>query len=628
MRVYNKIAFRRCAPAGNEAWYDQHVVYPMGYGLSYTSFEWNVDFGSLAGASISGTEKYEVTVTVTNTGAVAGKDVVQLYGRAPYNYTIEKPYEVLLDFAKTELLQPGETSDPITLTFDPYYLASFDYNNANDNDFSGYELEAGDYSLAVCRNAHDSGIAAGFAVAEGGILFKSDPVTGTTVAPLYTGNENAYLNSDYMLGGNVLSRLVWDDTFPAAPTAEDRVVTEEFIAALGDRSPNGIAPAEEETSLTEYLTMRDLLTDEEGNYGFAEGADAWAPIVSYTDERWSKILDECSTAELLQMINLGAFKSEAIEGIGKPLTNDTDGPAGFVNFMMNDGTYWNTCYYAAQIVIASTWSEEIAQGFGEMVGEEGIIGADGRGNGLPCSGWYAPGANIHRSQFGGRNFEYMSEDSVLTGKMAAAQIRGCQSKGVYCFMKHFVANDQETHRSNNGVAVWLTEQALREVYLRPFEIAVKEGGTRAVMSSFNRIGTRWTGGDYRLITTILRDEWGFEGTVVTDFTSGSYMNARQMAYAGGSLNLNNQEQYNWADFNASDPSDVAVLRARAKDILYTVVNSNAFNREVVGYNLPVWEIWLIVADCAVVVGVAVWGFFAIRKAGRKIASGSSSSSES
>ena len=263
--------------------------------------------------------------------------------------------------------------------------------------------------------------------------------------------------------------------------------------------------------------------------------------------------------------------------------------------------------------MASTWSPEVSENFGKMVGNEGIWGADGKGNSMPYSGWYAPGCNIHRSPFGGRNFEYMSEDAIFTGKMAAAQIRGCQSKGVYCFVKHFAVNDQETHRSINGVSVWLSEQALRETYLRAFEIIVKEGGTRAMMSSFNRIGGVWAGGDYRLLTNILREEWGFRGTVISDFTSGSYMNARQMAYAGGDLNLNNQSKYVWSDFNASDLNDVDVLRKCAKNVLYTVLNSNAMNGEIVGYKLPVWQVILIVVDCAIVAGFVVWGFFAIRK---------------
>ena len=201
---------------------------------------------------------------------------------------------------------------------------------------------------------------------------------------------------------------------------------------------------------------------------------------------------------------------------------------------------------------------------------------------------------------------------MLSGKMAAAQIKGCNSKGVFTFIKHFAANEQETHRSISGDVSWVSEQALREIYLRPFEIAVKEGGSRAVMSSFNRIGTRWTGGDYRLLTEILRNEWGFNGTVLCDFnTIPAYMNSRQMAYAGGDLNLATQPK-SWCD--SSSAADVTILRRCAKNTLYAVVNSNAMNGEVVGYGMPIWQIVLIVFDCLLVVGLGVWGFFVVRKA--------------
>ncbi len=254
---------------------------------------------------------------------------------------------------------------------------------------------------------------------------------------------------------------------------------------------------------------------------------------------------------------------------------------------------------------------------GAMVGSEGLVGADGKGNNLPYSGWYAPGVNIHRSPFGGRNFEYFSEDGVFNGKMAAAEIRGCASQGVYCFVKHFALNEQETHRSSNGSGTWVTEQAMREIYLKPFEIAVKEGGTTAIMSSFNRIGTRWTGGDHRLCTQILRNEWGFRGMVITDFNTTSYMNLKQMAYAGGDLNLGNDMtlpdviQPNWC--NQEDTADLAVLRNSVKNILYTVANSNAMNGEVDHYAPAWWKIAVIAVDCVALAGIVVWGILVCRK---------------
>lgn len=627
----------------NPDWYAENVIYPFGYGLSYTTFEWSVDAGSLKNTTIDGKTKYEVKVTVKNTGNTAGMDVVELYGHAPYYYYgIEKPYITLLDFAKTPLLYPEAqasadkpNSATVTLTFDPYYLASYDYYDLNGNSFAGYELDpvtAGadsDYCLFVSHDSHTAKEMIPFNVPATGIQYSRDPVTGSRVKNRYTDNEDARLNSDYHItasGSQYLTRGDWEGTMPQPAVSEnkdEREVNDQLISFLKS-TPYTNFEQKEVVKLSTFdenliVNYRDMLYNK-GVYGFGDDVadkDKWQAFTSYDDGRWEYLLNATNASDLLEMINYGAFQSGALQSIGKPLTNDTDGPAGFVNFMLKDGTYWGTAYYVAQINVASTWNQDLADEFGKMVGNEGIWGADGHGNGMTYSGWYAPGCNIHRSPFGGRNFEYMSEDAIFTGKMAAAQIRGCQSKGVYCFVKHFAVNDQETHRSINGVSVWLSEQALRETYLRAFEIIVKEGGTRAMMSSFNRIGSVWAGGDYRLLTNILREEWGFRGTVISDFTSGSYMNARQMAYAGGDLNLNNQSKYAWSDFDVNNANDVDALRKCAKNVLYTVLNSNAMNREIIGYNLPIWQIILIVADCAIVVGLGVWGFFAVKKALKK-----------
>lgn len=614
-----------------EQWYDDAVVYPFGYGLSYTTFSWNVsDKSSIQGksldqASADADTTYSITVDVTNTGSVAGKETVQLYGHAPYyEGGIEKPEVVLLDYAKTELIQPGETKS-VTLTFDPYYLASYDYSDANGNTFKGYELDAGDYALYVSENAHDRSNAIPFDVT-GGIRYENDPVTDYKVENRYTDQTEAKFNSDNQLS-TVLSRSDWAGTMPDSPSDEEHNMTEELLKALQDTTTNN--PTDFSSMEMPWfdedvtVTFRDMVTSEDGVYAFGDDTDAmWEPFVSYDDERWEDILDACSAADLINMYDNGNFKSEAIENIGKPLTNDTDGPAGFVNFMEEQGgvpegmrTYWGTCYYCCETVLAATWNKDMAFAYGEMIGNEGIWGADGRGNGMPYSGWYAPGVNIHRSPFGGRNPEYYSEDPLLSGKMGANVVMGAQSKGVYCFVKHFAVNEQETHRSIGGLATWLTEQSLREIYLRPFEIIVKEGGTRAMMSSFNRIGTRWTGGDYRLLTEILRNEWGFKGTVICDFnTVPQYMNSRQMAYAGGDINLATLPE-SWAD--ESDTGDMIVLRQNAKNVFYTVMNSNAMNGEIVGYKMPIWQIIVIVLDCVVAAGIAVWGFFVVRSAFKK-----------
>jgi len=589
-----------------EEWYDSAVVYPFGYGLSYTSFEWSVeDDSAIRNQAISKDGTYTIRVKVTNTGPVAGRDVVELYGHAPYSPNgIEKSEKVLLDFAKTELIQPGQSAT-VELTFQPYALASYDDRDKNGNGFQGYELDEGEYALYVSKSAHETVFSIPFTSAN--IRYETSTVNpGVRVENLYTDQE-PYFNSDEQLS-TVLSRMDWTGTWPTAPTDEERTVDQAFIDALQDTEHNN--PNVEEYNQMEMpwfeedhgLTFRDILEEDESGRLYAD----------YDNSLWIDLLEQCSAKELIDLCDAGGFQTAGISSIGKAQTNDTDGPSGFTNFMDRAGTFYDTCYYCCETLMSSTWNAELVERLGQMVGNEGTLGAtEGKGNGLPYSGWYAPAVNIHRSAFGGRNFEYFSEDATLNGRMAAAMIRGCQSRGVYCYVKHFALNEQETHRSIGGDCSWVTEQAMREIFLKPFELAVKEGGTRAIMSSFNRIGTRWTGGDYRLLTQILRNEWGFRGMVITDFNTIGYMNTRQMAYAGGDLNLIALTGTKlWAD--EGDTADMIVLTNNAKNVLYTVANSNYMNGDVEGHKLPMWETALIAADCIIPLGLAVWGIFAIR----------------
>ncbi len=596
-----------------EDWYAKNVAYPFGYGLSYTDFAWTIaDKSEIENVTVEKGKKYTLTVSVKNNGGVAGKEVVQLYGHAPYIAgEIEKPEVVLLDFAKTELIEPGQ-SKLVTLEFDPYYLASYDYTDANGNQKATFELDAhDDYALYIGANSHDRTLAVPFKVASD-IVYDKDTVTGKkAVENRYTNCADARFDSmsDHM---KLMSRSDFDGTMPVSPTAEERSGSKELLGWLADKNHNNTEsfkgldmPYSEDDN---GMKLRDLLFDEDGEPIDKDGDGV--PLADFDDERWELLLDQASVDELIRMYDYASYHIEAVSSIGLPRINCADGPVGWACFM-DQTRFYDTCSYCAQTLVATTWSKEVAEDFGTTVGNEGIIGNE-KGDKSPYSGWYAPGANIHRSPFGGRNFEYYSEDGVLSGKMAAAQIKGCNSKGVFTFIKHFAANEQETHRSISGDVSWVSEQALREIYLRPFEIAVKEGGSRAVMSSFNRIGTRWTGGDYRLLTEILRNEWGFNGTVLCDFnTIPAYMNSRQMAYAGGDLNLATQPK-SWCD--SSSAADVTILRRCAKNTLYAVVNSNAMNGEVVGYGMPIWQIVLIVFDCLLVVGLGVWGFFVVRKA--------------
>ncbi|MCX4312944.1 MAG: glycoside hydrolase family 3 C-terminal domain-containing protein [Clostridia bacterium] len=614
--IYVGYKYYETRGANDEKWYKENVVYPFGYGLSYTRFTWELADDSsireeiIDSSVVEDKTKYAVSVKVKNTGSVAGRDVVQLYGHAPYIAGgIEKPEVMLLDFAKTKLLEPGE-EQTVTVEFDPYYLASYDYKDMNDNGNRGYELDASeDYALYISTDAHSRKFEIPFEVVEE-ILFTEDPVTGYDVVNLYTDCDDERFNADTSLE-SVLSRSDFDGTFPVSPTADERKGSAKLLEYLRDTShnnPNDFGKLSMPKSKQKNgISLRDLLFDENGEYKSVD-ADG-IPHMDYDDERWEKLINQLSIEDMIGVYNYGANHIEPLITIGSPRVNCADGPVGWTCFM-DASLYYDTCSYCCQTLVATTWDKEIARGFGAMVGDEGIVG-NARGDRSAYSGWYAPGANIHRSPFGGRNFEYYSEDPILSGKMAAEQIKGCNSKGVFTFIKHFAVNDQETHRSISGDCSWLTEQALREIYLRPFEIAVKEGNTRAVMSSFNRIGTRWTGGDYRLLTEILRNEWGFNGTVICDFnTIPAYMNSRQMAYAGGDLNLATLPE-SWCD--RSSAADVTVLRQSIKNILYTVGNSNAVNGEIVRYALPPWVITLIVVDVLLVAGLAVWGYFVIRK---------------
>lgn len=583
-----------------EDWYNANVVYPFGYGLSYTTFDWTV--GDASASEIELGTTITVPVTVKNTGSVAGKDVVQLYASAPYTLGgIEKAHKVLVGFAKTKLLQPGE-SETVTVSFDPYSAASYDYRDANSNGFSGYELEAGEYTLYVSRNAHESEKAIALNLAAD-VQIGTDPTTDSEVVNRYTDSEN-FLDSDWQLN-TMLSRADWEGTWPTPQTAQQHAGTDRLYEEIRSEEHNNPTDFDSE----EYpwfgeeptLTLRDLLPSAE--------AEGYEPVVSYDDERWEELMMGCDEEEMIALINNGAYHTLAMESVGLPATIHGDGPSGFTCFMSKEQVN-GTCQYVSEPVMASTWNINLMNELGEAIGEEGTIGD--KATGQPYSSIYAPGVNIHRSPFGGRCSEYFSEDPFISGMMGAAEVQGIQSRGVLPTVKHFVANEQETHRSIGGDLSWLSEQALREIYLKPFEYTVKLGETRGIMTSFNRIGTRWTGGDYRLLTEILRNEWGFNGLVICDFnTIPQYMIPRMMFYAGGSLDLATQQSAMWTDCDTSDAGDAIVLMRAVKDVMYALVNSNAMNAEVIGYNPPIWQEYLHWINIGAFTLVGVWLVLAI-----------------
>lgn len=591
--------------AEDEEWYNNNVVYSFGYGLSYTTFSQKIKETNIEEDSTwSGNEELSVTVTVTNTGNVAGKDVVQIYAGAPYTSNeIEKSAKVLVGFAKTELIEPTKSQD-ITVKFTPYDFASYDYADKNGNGFKGYELDAGAYSFYVGQNAHDVYLVDGnnqivTTTLSNGVTFAEDTTTGYNVTNLFDDADDQL--------GDVMSRATWN--MPAMRSAEEKKVDSAFITSLNDKSTNNpITDAEVEA----INAKRPFATKKS-----SEGIQLYDLIgKDYNDDAWDELLSRITYSSCWELVSTCVFKSVDLDYIQKPKTIDTDGPSGFVKFKGASDTVTKTCFYASEVTVASTWNTELAEKMGTAIGNEGIIGKES--DGTPYSGWYAPGVNIHRTPFGGRNPEYYSEDGLFNGKMAASLIKGLNDKGVYAFVKHFAVNDQETHRG--GVCTWLTEQSLREIYLKPFEIAVKEGQAKALMSSFNRIGTRWTGGDYRLMTEILRNEWGFKGCAISDYaTAQSQMDIKQQLYAGADMWLDDIAPTN--NLSKNSATDVYVLQESVKRILYTVANSNAMN----GYGegivnstgLAPWRIALIVCDVIIPVGLAAWGVFAILNARKK-----------
>jgi beta-glucosidase len=585
-----------------QAWYDENVIYPLGYGLSYTTFTQEIGNTSfIEDGTILADDEINIDVKVTNTGNIAGKEVVQVYYTAPYyDGGIEKAHVVLVGFGKTGTLQPGQ-SETLSIKFTVRDMASYDYNDANNNDFKGYEVEEGKYIIKLMNNSNTVIEEKVVDVPLGGYQYEKDEVTGTEIVNLFDDVSNHV--DTYM------SRRNWEGTWPTRPTVEDRAVDSDFIGLLNYQLND---------SPTDPWYQSQMPTQSDVVNSFNDTTIKLYDLVdkSYDDSMWDDLLDQLTITQMVTLVSRGNFKTMNIDNIGKPLTTDPDGPSGFANFM-GDPSVYDTAYYASGVVLGATWSEELAYKFGKMIGNEGLIGNE-RGDGMPYSGWYAPAANIHRSQFGGRNFEYYSEDGLLSGKLAANIIKGAKEKGVYTYIKHFALNDQETNRDNTGLITWANEQAMRELYFRPFELAVKEGKTNAMMSAFNRIGTTWAGGSYPLLTALLRDEWGFRGMVITDFNLKTYMNTDQMVRAGGDISLSPSKNFS----DTTSPTSVSALRQATKNILYTVANSNAMNGYGEGlvykYTMPTWIILVIVINVGLVVIFAIWGVYVIRKQYKKM----------
>ena len=578
-----------------DAWYDKNVVYPFGHGLSYTTFSQElVGKAALEAAALNANESFPVQVKVKNTGKVEGKQVVQLYAEAPYtNNGIEKAYKVLVGFAKTDLLKPN-AEETLTITVNPYDFASFDSKDKNANSFKGYELEKGNYVFHLGTDAHTD-----FATFTKNLAadakFDKDPVTGYEVKPLFDEVTSAMKES--------LSRTNFAGTFPhrVDDAAGERKIDTDFLNKLKSKTSTN----------DETYTTLPKMGENRGSVMLKELAGK-----KYDDPLWDEFLDQLTFDEMVMLFNEGCYCTGAVLELGVPRTTSCDGPTGLVAFL-GDKAVYGTCYYQSECLLAQTYNLKLAEKQANAIGNECLIGNESTGLSYP--GWYAPGVNLHRSPFSGRNTEYYSEDPFLNGKFGGTVIKGVQEKGVYVNVKHYALNDQETHRSAYGIATWCDEQAMRELYLKAFEIAVKDGGAHGLMTSFNRIGTEWAGGSYRLVTTILRKEWGFVGSVICDFHTDFYMDSKQMLYAGGDINmvsledrkLTTEKRFGTPVVSKTDAKDCNLLRKAAHNNMYAVANSNAMKADIIGYNPAKWQILLWVVDGVFGVGLAAWGFFAI-----------------
>jgi beta-glucosidase len=599
--------------------YDDAVVYPFGYGLSYTDFTWAVT-DTQAGA-VDGT--IAVTVEVTNTGAVAGKDVVELYYTAPYTPGgIEKSEVVLGDFAKTDVIEPG-ASQEVTLEIAVEDMASYDYEDAE-----AYVLEAGDYAISVRTDSHT--VAAGTEpltyTVDSDVVYSGENHRSTDLAEVT--NQFDDVSAQFVsepTEGKILSmsRADFAGTFPTAPTADQMVADEAVVAGFAAYDYEAAADAFEGDAPTTGADTDLSLIDLRG--------------LDKDDAKWDELLDSLTVGDMTDMLLNGAYQTAAIGSIGKPQTLDADGPAGFSSFINSS---INGVAYPSEFLIAQTWDVELGNAMGVMLGNEALSKG--------INGWYAPAMNLHRSPFAGRNFEYYSEDPLLSGAMATSVSNGAATKGVYTTLKHFALNDQETNRVNNGIATWATEQTIRELYLKPFEMAVKnismevsyvsddQGtisqttvGSTAVMSSFNRIGTTWAGGSEALMTNVLRTEWGFEGFAISDFNLYPYMNPNQSISAGTDLTLTFQPSKSFQD--STSAKAVTDIRTATHNILFTVANSNAMNGlapgATVSYTPPTWVYIQIGASILIGLLVVAGALMVVRRVRRHPASAVAGSTE-
>ena len=551
--------------------YDDTVAFPFGYGLSYTSFDQKLDSVKYKGGKVT------VTVTVTNTGDKAGKDVVEVYYNPPYtDGGIEKASKNLAGFEKTKELQPGE-SQKVTVKFDDDDMASYDYKGAK-----AYVLEKGDYDISIQSDSHH--------VIDHKAITVKDTVT-------YDSDSNTH-NGDKTVATNQFDDVAGDVTYLSR--ADHFANYKEATAAPTNFKMSDKAKETFYNNSNYDPKKFDKDSDKMPTTGAKNGlklSDMYGK--DYDDADWDKLLGQLTFDDMDNLIANGGYGTQAVKSVGKIQLTDADGPASLNNNFTGVGSIG----FPASTAFACTWNKDLAKQFGEMIGD--------MTHDMHVAGWYAPAMNIHRNAFSGRTFEYFSEDSLLSGVMASSEISGAKSKGVYSFMKHFALNDQETKRTEM-LCTWTNEQAMREIYLKPFEMSVKEGGAQAVMSSFNYIGNTYAGADSALLQTVLRGEWGFKGFVLTDYFGGyGYQNADQEVRAGNDSMLATTKITN--HITDKSATSVKAMRQAAHNILYTAANSWQYANGEPKVATPIWKTAMYVAWGVVAVLVIGLEFLTIKR---------------
>ena len=596
--------------------YEKEVVYPFGYGLSYTTFEWSDMQTTWSG------DECTVTVDVENTGDMAGKDVVEIYAQSPYTEYdkangVEKASVQLVAYGKTKELAPGE-KETVSCTFSKEQLKAYDENNAKT-----YIFDAGDYYITAAKNAHDAinniiTVKAESAAEASAINGNTELVAiytpentdtdlTTYATDSYSGVEITNQLQDCKADVVYLSRSDWEGTFPThdgEPGTQISTWGNEINGEDG-ASYTYVKEASPEliTELDSFSSGTDIDPATLADTQIVYGADNGLKLIDlrghdFDDPLWDDLLDELTADEIYNAIGVSGYGIEYIDSVEKPFNIDADTAAG----LFYGGT---GAMFPNAMTLAQTWNLELASEYGEMIGNEGLLGG--------ADGWYAPSMNLHRTPFSGRNGEYYSEDAYLSGAVASREVYGAASKGMYTYIKHFAFNDQENHRGDRdgqfSVATWFNEQSARELYLVPFEMCMKAGdvtlnyvekqedgsyanaskqirASQGVMTSFNRAGATWAGGDYGLITGILRNEWAFDGIVMTDnANTGVFMDGYQMTEAGADVKLTSLPASARYDFDKNDPATYYYARQAMHRVLYTIANSKSMNGAMPGSHI-------------------------------------------